>query len=110
MANTCNTNLSIQRTESKRDIAEMSEEIKKFIDDNIAYQMTPDEVYCDEDTLEIYVSTRWNVPVKELSEMCKQFSVRCRAWGVEEGVGFIQVVHIEDTGQVLSDEELPFNF
>lgn len=113
MANTCYTTLSIQKTDNttgKKDMAEMSEEIQKFINEEIAYCGESYEDYTDEDLLEFSMDTKWNVPTEKIQELCKKFSVQVRAVGREDGMGFIQVVCVEDDGNVLQDDALEFKF
>lgn len=111
MANNCFTKLSIQKTDNtKKEISEMSDEMIKDINENISYQGDASQDWCDEDLMEVSTDTRWNIPTEELSAFCKKYNVKVRAVGEEPGCGFVQVVCIEDTGEVIQDEAISFSF
>lgn len=114
MANICDTKLKLRRDEAFTNeemslVREHLEDEEKHPETACAY----DGVYeinnsSDEGDgcIEVQLGTRWNVPTDELREIAKVFKCHISALGIEEGNGFVQVVHIGEDGEVQSDREL----
>lgn len=81
----------------------------KWLTENYFYD-GQGEVYEDEEYFELDGGTQWNVNEDILADFCKQFKVQVRATGIENGIGFVQVVHIYDTGEIISNEEISYKF
>ena len=85
------------------------EQISKTLADDIAY--TGGEVTYHEDTdIEWEGDTKWNVPIEALAALCKRFNLKARAVGREDGVGFVQVVCIDESGTVTQDDEITWPY
>lgn len=106
MANICDTKLKITPKDGKNFLKIEITEIEKYTKDNYAYC---NEIYTsdtDPEWIEINCGTKWNVITDELIKIAKKFDVNIRAIGIEEGVGFIQVVKINPIGDIIQDDEI----
>lgn len=105
MANNCDTTLTIHREEEID--ADTRKDITKAIEDTVQY--TGGSMSFEDDTLmEWSGDTRWNVPVDELQKIAKAHAVNIRAVGREDGVGFVQVVCINDSGEIIQNDEIAY--
>jgi len=108
MANCCSTSFSIQ---SDNDItSEDAEALRKELEETVCYD---GEVYferCDSNLIEGDCCTKWNVPTALLQPIAKKYAVNIRAIGREDGVGFVQVVCINSTGELVQDDEIGYRF
>lgn len=112
MANQCYTNLLVAKAEKEEgeSFGARTEQMVKWLEENYFYDGSMGDICEDEEFFEVSGDTKWNVCPEVLQDFAKKFNVRVRADGREAGVGFLQLVHVEDTGEILSDEELAFQF
>jgi hypothetical protein len=109
MANYCTTSLSIQTDDEKRDLTEVSQEIKQWLNENYFYPDTSD-MHCEETCLlEMDGETKWNVQEDLLVECSKKFDIKIRAIGREDGCAFVQVVCV-DNGEIVQSESIGYAF
>lgn len=109
MANCCDTSFTI--ISEKEEIQEEKlKQMQDWLSDNIAHCDNAYIDYIDANLVEGNVCTRWNVPEDKLQEFCKLFKVKLRAIGREDGVGFVQVVCINDNGELVQNEEIGYAF
>lgn len=66
--------------------------------------------YSDEGLMQYDCDTRWDIPVHALVELAKKHDVKIRAIGREDGCGFIQVVCIAASGDVVQDDCINYAF
>lgn len=64
--------------------------------------------YQDDTCLEWDGDTRWALPEDELQEIAKRFAVSIRAIGREDGCAFVQVVCVDDEGDVIQSESIEY--
>ena len=109
MANICITSLSIQRDEAFANDAEV-EALRKDIEESVTYDGPTDFHYADDHLIECETGTRWNVPTEQLQAVAAKHRVKIRAVGREDGCGFIQVVCVNDRGEVVQDDGIDYAF
>ncbi len=110
MANICDTQLSIQHELSEEKGAEFSKQFKTWLDENYDYNGDVHIDWEDENLIEVTAQTRWNVQEEILQRFCKEFGVKVRAIGQENGCAFVQVVCVDENGEIVQNESIGFNF
>ena len=116
MANICDTKLAVNST---KETTATAKEMIAWLDENYVYdgsggfedtgEIFGEPIGDDEvRIIEGYAGTRWNVNDEILQEFCKLFKVSARAIGIEEGVGFVQVVQVNAEGEVFQNDEIGF--
>lgn len=114
MANICFTSLSIQKDDSCKALeftdAIQTEALRKELEEQIDYGGGCTFDYQDENLIECSIGTRWNIPVDALRDIAKRHDVKIRAVGREDGCGFVEVVCITASGDLLQHESIDFAF
>jgi len=112
MANICDNRVKIYPKETMDTFPEgLGKKIKKFFEDednDERYNVLMDMYHVDTDDeyyIEIEGSSKWNVRAEEWSKLAQKWQVNILITGVEEEIGFVQVVRAYADGQ-LENEEL----
>lgn len=87
--------------------------ITQYIKDNIAYDdyLDMQDEYDDEyQSMSVYLSIKWSLDyVKEyLQAFAKEFNISLECRGEEDGIGFYEVMHIDNKGEITKHDELSF--
>ncbi len=87
--------------------------ITQYIKDNLAYDNyldMQDQYDDDYQSMSVYMSIKWSLNyIKEyLKTFCKEFNVSIEARGEEDGIGFYEVIHINENGEIIKHNELSF--
>lgn len=97
----------------------LQEEIEKVLkceaenhDDNInnLYEPMAGTLENDSYSLQGYIVLRWAVDVEEWQEVAKRYGVCIRIQGENEGMGFYQIVEINQDGDVLEEKSIDYVF
>jgi hypothetical protein len=62
----------------------------------------------DTNLIEWHGDTRWNVPTDALIKIAIKWQCSIRAIGREDGCAFIQVVCIDESGELVQDAEIDY--
>jgi hypothetical protein len=106
MANICNTQLIVYKTTKKLN----TEKMKEWLEENYAYDGSLSLNWSDEEMVDFNCDTKWNVIPDELAKFCKEFGVKVRAIGQEDGNMFIQVACIDENGKVVQDDAIAYKY
>lgn len=110
MANNCMTTLSVQSDTPMTE--EQHKGIEADLNANVTYSADCHVAHSDDSLMEIELDTRWNVSnvIEPLKAIAQKYLVNIRAVGIENGVGFVQVVCIDKEGTVIQDAEIGYAF
>ena len=108
MANIMNASFTI--TNETKMSEDTQSKIINHIKENIAYDDYIDINDSEEDVISLYLSVKWSLDYIKLylTGMCKAFKVTLEARGEEEGIGFYEVMNIDNRGKIIKHEELSF--
>lgn len=110
MANICDVSISVMPNNNEL-TQEQSQAIEKEFEKHFKdeFQITNEEVYY----MEIETFMRWSITYKDnldvLVQLSEKHNLKIRAVGREDGVGFVQVVCI-DNGVIMQNEEIGYRF
>ena len=88
--------------------------ITQYIKDNIAYDDDYLDVQNEHDdeyqSMSVYLSIKWSLDYlkEELMSFAKEFNISLECRGEEEGIGFYEVMHIDNKGEIIKHDELSF--
>jgi len=106
MANICETWLSISRDDAFT--TDEVEALRKDIEEDVTYDGSTSFERADDCLIECMTGTRWAIPTKELQAVAAKYRVNIRGIGREDGCGFVQVVCVNDRGEVVQDASIDY--